>query len=154
MLRAAARTLAVLLLAAPALAAQEGSSPAHARVAGCYAIEPALEAPWLEGVDANVRLTLEPMKVDPGTTPAFVVRAAAARASAPRYPYQSWSLYGDGEIVSIVWTSETDMIGLTFVPAPGRAGAVSLGSTTLFTHEMMRTTPPVDVRVIAIDCGA
>ena len=68
------------------------------------------------------------------------------------YSFLSWSLLGEGRIVSIVWSSEEDQIGLVFVPEPERVHAELLGSTTFFTHEMMTTTDPVDVRVTAIDC--
>ena len=143
---------AAFLLSAPALRAQDATEADHARVAGCYAVEPAAEAPWLVDVEPRVRLTMEPLEGAPGSGPQYRVRPAGAPRARVVYSFLSWSLFGEGRIVSIVWSSEEDQIGLVFVPEPERAHAELLGSTTFFTHEMMTTTDPVDVPVTAIDC--
>jgi hypothetical protein len=145
--------LAIALLRAPALAAQDATEADHARVAGCYLIEQASDAPWLLGVEPTVRLTMDPLEEQQGTSPQYHVRAAASRPTvAPLYTHLAWSLYGGGQIVSIVWSTDQNQIGLTFVPEPDRAHVESIGSTTFFSHETMQTSPPVDVRVTAIDC--
>jgi hypothetical protein len=152
--RAVVRSLAVAsLLGAPALAAQDATEADHARVAGCYAIERTADAPWLSAIEPNVRLTLEPLQAEPGTGPQYLVRPASSRPTvAGLYTYLGWSLFGGGQIVSIVWSTDENQIGLTFVPEPERPHVESIGSTTFFSHELMRESPPVDVRVTAIDC--
>jgi hypothetical protein len=144
-------TACVPLAAAAPLAAQTAGAQL-ARVAGCYAIEPAADAPWLRDLEPRVRLTLEPVATELGAEIQYQVRPAGERTVPARYSFLAWSLLGDGPFVSIVWSSDKDMVGLSFAPEPERAHAQTIGSTTFFTHEMMRTTPPIEVRVTAIDC--
>jgi hypothetical protein len=142
-----------LLAAARPSAAQDLSEGDYARVAGCYAIERSAQAPWLAGVEPNIRLTMEPLRAEPGTGPQYVVRSAAREPTvAPLYSYLSWSLFAGGQLVSIVWSTDENMIGLTFAPEPERPNVRAIGSTTFFSHEMMRESPPVDVGVTAIAC--
>lgn len=154
----AAALVAATLAAAPRpLAAQDAGRQAHERVAGCYEIEPTVDAPWLAGLEQAFRLTLEPVPAlaaaDLGGSPQYLVRPAAGERRQPvRYTYLAWSLFGNGEIVSIVWSSEREQVGLTFVPIPERAHAVSIGSTTFFEHEKVKTTEPVEVKVTAVLC--
>ncbi|MSR35704.1 MAG: hypothetical protein EXR95_03525 [Gemmatimonadetes bacterium] len=143
--------MTLLTLAAAPLAAQSASAELT-RVAGCYAIEPAADAPWLHDLEPRLRLTLEPAETELGAEIQYLVRPAGERTMPAKYPFLAWSLLGDGALVSIVWSSDKDMVGLSFAPEPERAHARTIGSTTFFSHEMMRTTPPVDVRVTAIDC--
>ena len=145
--------LVLALLGAPALRAQDATAAEHARVVGCYLIEQAADAPWLLAIEPTVRLTLDPLAAQPGTSPQYKAVPAAARPTiASLYTYLGWSLYGGGQIVSIVWSTDENQIGLTFVPEPERPHVESIGSTTFFSHELMRESPPVDVRVTAIDC--
>jgi hypothetical protein len=142
-----------LLAAARPLAGQDATEADHARVAGCYAIERSVEAPWLAGVEPNIRLTMERLEAEPGTGPQYVVRSASREPTvAPIYSFLSWSLFAGGQLVSIVWSTDDNMIGLTFAPEPERPNVRSIGSTTFFSHEMMRESPPVDVGVTAIAC--
>jgi hypothetical protein len=145
--------LGLAALGVRGLSAQDATEADHVRVAGCYAIERSAEAPWLSGVEPTIRLTMEPLEAQPGTGPQYRVRPAAGRPSiAPLYTYLAWSLYAGGQLVSIVWSTNENMIGLTFAPEPGRPHVRSIGSTTFFSHELMRESPPVDVGVTAIDC--
>jgi hypothetical protein len=132
--------------------AQDATEADHVRVAGCYLIEQATDAPWLLGIEPTVRLTMDRLE-DQGTGPQYKVVSAAPRPTvAPLYTFVAWSLYGGGQIVSIVWSTEENQIGLTFFPEPERPHVASIGSTSFFSHEKMATSPEVDVRVTAIDC--
>jgi hypothetical protein len=151
--RALAWTLGCALSSASPLLAQDAAEAEHARVAGCYLIEQPPDAPWLLGIEPRVRLTTERLADQPGLGPQYLVRPISGRpAVAPLYTHLAWSLYGGGQLVSIVWSTGENQIGLTFVPEPERPHAESVGSTTFFSHEVMETSPPVDVRVTAIDC--
>jgi hypothetical protein len=142
-----------LLGGARSAAAQDATEADHQRVAGCYAIERSAQAPWLSGVEPNIRLTMERLEGEPGTGPQYVVRSASREPTvAPLYSFLSWSLFGGGQLVSIVWSTNDNMIGLTFAPEPERPNVRSIGSTTFFSHELMRESPPVDVGVTAIAC--
>jgi hypothetical protein len=165
MTRRTLAALAALLLASAfasgGAAAQDAPSTddirrAHERVMGCYRLEPSADAPWLHEVDQSFRLTLDPAPgagSDPGGAPQYLVReATGARVQPTRWTWLAWSLFGDGDIVSIVWSSGQDQVALTFVPDPSRPNVVSLGSTTFFEHEKQKLSDPVDVRVTAILC--
>ena len=155
---------ALLLVAAlvPGRAAAQGAPSqdeirqAHERVMGCYQIAPSADAPWLREVEQAFRLTLDPVPnavPDPGGAPQFLVRAAQGERVQPkRWSYLAWSLFGDGDIVSVVWSSGQDQVALTFVPDPSRPNVVSIGSTTFFEHEKQKLSDPVDVRITAILC--
>lgn len=129
------------------------------RVAGCYAIAATDEAPWLRVVEPRIRLTLEPVPPALGMAAAgepaqFLVRPMAGdeRTAPQRWTYLAWSLFGEGEVVSIVWSSAAEQVALTFMPEPMKPSAVSIGSTTWFWHEQATTAGPVDVRVTAVLC--
>lgn len=162
-LLAASMASCAAALAAPfSLSAQdartEAERAAHSRVAGCYAIDATDEAPWLRTVEPRIRLTLESVPPTPGIGAGdptqLLVRPMAGdeRAAPRRWTYLAWSLYGEGEIVSIVWSSAEEQIALTFMPEPMKPSAVSIASTTWFRHEGATTTEPVDVRVTAVLC--
>ena len=158
--------LAALLLAtalAPAHALAQGAPMAdeiremHARVMGCYKIAPSADAPWLREIEQAIQLTLDPVPntgvSDPGGSPQFLVKAAQGERVQPlRWTYLAWSLFGDGEVVSVVWSSGQDQVALTFVPDPSRPNVESLGSTTFFEHEKQKLSEPVDVKVTATLC--
>ena len=160
-LPALAALLAGAALAPGHTAAQGAPTPddvraAHARVMGCYKIAPSADAPWLREVEQAIQLTLDPVPdngSDPGGSPQFFVKAASGERVQPlRWTYLAWSLFGEGEVVSVVWSSGQDQVALTFVPDPSRPNVESLGSTTFFEHEKQRLSDPVDVKVTATLC--
>ena len=142
--------LAALALAAPPASAQEIPESAYRAAAGCWTVAPVGPAPWLAAVDLRLVLTLQPLE-GMFESPQMLVRPGSdPNGEAAGYPFAAWSLYADGAVVSVVWSSENDQIGLTFEPGPARRGAP--GSTTYFRHETMETTEPVEVRVTRTSC--
>ena len=153
MMRRAGRVLALapwvalgLLIAQPA----DAQRTAHERVAGCYSAEATPAAPWLGELEQRMRLTLEPVVSEPGFPLQFGVELLSGGHA--EYPYLAWSLFDDGRVVSVTWTSATDQVGLVFEPDPGAPRSTTIGTTTFFTHETGMTTEPVDVRVTSIAC--
>lgn len=149
---ASPRTLALVigsLAAAPLCAQDAGADAAHRRVAGCYALAPASEEPWLVGLERRIELTLEPVPAA-GATRQRVARASEGPASG--YAHFSWSVFGDGRVAQILWSGEAEQVAIVFDPAgaPGPEGL--LGEATFFSHDPERTAAPVAVRVAPVAC--
>ena len=147
-----AASLALACAAPRPAAAQEIPESAYRAVAGCWTVEPMGAAPWLAAVDARLLLTLEPVE-GMSESPQLLVRPGSDPTGlAAGFPFAAWSLFADGLVVSIVWSSESDQIALMFEPEREPAVRPAVGTTTYFRHETMETTEPVGVRVTRTSC--